>query len=160
LITIQPIQPAHNNAIATIIKAAFDDFDIPKEGTVYSDPTTNNLYQLFNVPKSYYGIVQNKQQQILGGGGIYPTSGLPANTAELVKFYLHKSSRGLGIGHTLMQHLLVQAKQLGYTQVYLESFPELTAAIHLYKKFGFEVLPNAMGNSGHYACNVWMLKIL
>jgi putative acetyltransferase len=157
---LQPIQAADNAAIATIIKAAFTDFDIPKEGTVYSDPTTNNLHQLFSAPNSYYAIARNAQQQIIGGGGIYPTSGLPAGTAELVKFYLHKSSRGLGFGHLLMQHLLTTAKQLGYTQIYLESFPQLTAAIHLYKKYGFVQIPNALGNSGHYACNVWMLKQL
>ena len=35
---------------------------------------------------------------VLGGCGIYPTSGLPQGCAELVKFYLSAKSRKSGLG--------------------------------------------------------------
>jgi putative acetyltransferase len=34
------------------------------------------------------------------------------------------------------------------------------AAKALYKKNGFVNLESPMGNTGHYSCNVWMLKQL
>jgi putative acetyltransferase len=50
------------------------------------------------------------------------------------------------------------ARALGFTHLYLESFPDMEAAIHLYKSFGYEQLEKPLGNSGHFSCNVWMLK--
>ena len=52
------------------------------------------------------------------------------------------------------------AKENGYTQVYLESMPELSKAVSIYENVGFEKLNQAMGNSGHSGCDIWMLKKL
>jgi putative acetyltransferase len=38
--------------------------------------------------------------------------------------------------------------------------PVIAALIRIYEKSGFEHIPKAMGNSGHFFCNVWMLKDL
>jgi len=45
---------------------------------------------------------------------------------------------------------------MGYTQLYLESFPELNKAISIYERFGFKKISHPLGNSGHYACTLWM----
>jgi putative acetyltransferase len=52
------------------------------------------------------------------------------------------------------------AKQNGYNQVYLESMPELSKAVSIYENVGFEKLNQALGNSGHDGCDIWMLKKL
>jgi putative acetyltransferase len=96
----------------------------------------------------------------VGGCGIYPTEGLPTGCAELVKLYVAASARGKGIGKLLMEKSMEAAKALGYTQLYLESLPELNKAVHLYEKTGFKHLCEPMGASGHFACNLWMLKDL
>jgi putative acetyltransferase len=38
--------------------------------------------------------------------------------------------------------------------------PELTNAIGMYEKNGFEKIPGPLGNSGHTGCDVWMMKEL
>jgi putative acetyltransferase len=44
--------------------------------------------------------------------------------------------------------------------MYLESFPDMKEAIRLYEQNGFRYLDKPLGNTGHYACNVWMVKNL
>ena len=148
-----------NKDIAELIRSVFREFGIAREGTVYSDPTTDDLFTLFKEPRSVYWIAE-ENGIIIGGSGIYPTPGLPEGCAELVKLYLHPSKRGFGTGRELMTKSLKSAKRMGYNQVYLESFPELSKAISLYKKAGFEFIPGPLGNSGHFSCNIWMLKQL
>lgn len=158
-IHIRPIQPTDNEPLATLIRQVFREFKIDKPGTVYTDPTTDALYGLFQNPASAY-FVAEENGVIVGGCGVYPTEGLPEGCAELVKFYLDADARGKGTGNQLMQQSIETARQLGYKQLYIESFPELAKAVSMYEKAGFKPLPNALGNSGHYACNIWMLKEL
>lgn len=158
-LTIRPIQPADNEPLASLIRKVFREFKIDKPGTVYTDPTTDALYELFQQPASAY-FVAEEDDTIIGGCGVYPTEGLPKGCAELVKFYLSAEARGKGIGNQLMQQSIAVARELGYKQLYLESFPELAKAVSMYEKAGFRPIPHAMGNSGHYACNIWMLKDL
>ncbi|GAA4799624.1 GNAT family N-acetyltransferase [Olivibacter ginsenosidimutans] len=158
-IELRTIRETDNLILAQILRQALDEHHIPKEGTVYTDPTTVQLYTLFQHPKSiYYVAVENGE--VLGGCGIYPTANLPNGYAELVKLYLSGKSRGKGIGKALITQCFETAITFGYTHLYLESFPEFAAAINLYKKLGFHTLPHALGNSGHYACNTWMVKEL
>ncbi|WP_237717761.1 GNAT family N-acetyltransferase [Pontibacter sp. BAB1700] len=121
-LTIRPIQPSDNALLATLIRKVFREFKIDKPGTVYTDPTTDALYELFQQPGSAY-FVAEENGVIIGGCGVYPTEGLPAGCAELVKFYLAAEARGKGIGNRLMQQSIAAARELGYTQLYLESFP-------------------------------------
>jgi putative acetyltransferase len=44
--------------------------------------------------------------------------------------------------------------------MYLETMPELRNAIGLYEKAGFTYLSGPMGNSGHFGCDLWMIKEL
>ena len=104
--------------------------------------------------------VAEDDNELIGGCGIYPTTGLPEGCAELVKFYLSPQSRGKGIGKKLMEQSFESAAALGYKQLYLESFPELDKAVGIYEKAGFFHLDKRMGNSGHFACTIWMMKNL
>ncbi|RNI26333.1 GNAT family N-acetyltransferase [Rufibacter latericius] len=156
-ISIRAIEEKDNLALAELIRKVFREFKIDKPGTVYTDPTTDALYQLFQTPESAY-LVAEENGEILGGCGVYPTPGLPEGCAELVKFYLAAETRGKGIGYQLLEMNLKLAQELGYKQLYLESFPELGKAVSMYEKAGFKPLPHALGNSGHFACTIWMLK--
>ncbi|MFT3845057.1 MAG: GNAT family N-acetyltransferase [Lacibacter sp.] len=158
-VTIRPIEEKDNTALAIIIRTALSEFGANKPGTVFYDPTTDDLHQLFRATGSYY-FVAEENGIILGGGGIFPTEGLPAKTCELVKMYLHKEARGKGLGRLLIQHCLDRAKQYGYEQVYLETMPELKQALKVYELFGFHYLDGPLGNSGHFGCDRWMLKKL
>jgi putative acetyltransferase len=155
----RPIEEKDNKEIATLIRGVFVEFNIHKPGTVYFDPTTDNLFELFRATGSEYWIAE-ENGIIIGGCGVYPTPGLPEGCAELVKFYLSVTQRGRGIGRNLMEKTFKSAKQYGYRQLYLESLPELNRAISLYEKAGFKFISGPMGKSGHFGCNIWMLKDL
>ena len=153
------IEEKDKKEIAELIRTVFREFNIHRPGTVYFDPTTDNLFELFRTPGSEYWVAED-DGVIIGGCGVFPTPGLPAGCAELVKFYLSASLRGKGIGRKLMEKTFDSAKGMGYTQLYLESLPELSKAIRLYEKSGFKFISGPLGNSGHFGCNIWMLKDL
>jgi putative acetyltransferase len=158
-ITYRNITPEDNAPLAAIIRNGIEQLGLPTEGTAHSDPTTDDLFSHFKKFGSAY-IVVEANGEVMGGCGIYPTDGLPGNYAELVRFFLHESARGKNIGKHLMRECEKLALTKGYTHLYLESFPDMKAAIHLYETFGYSLLNEPIGNSGHYACNVWMLKEL
>ncbi len=158
-ITIRQIIPEDNKAIANVIRTTLKEFGADKPGTVYYDPTTDDLYALFQTAGAVYHVAE-MEGEIVGGGGIFHSAGLPKDTCELVKMYLLKKARGLGLGKLLIQKSLGFAKEAGYKNVYLETMPELKQALNTYEKFGFKYINAPMGNTGHFGCDLWMLKEL
>ena len=159
-IQIRPIEQKDNIDLAKVIRGALEEFGANKPGTVYFDPTTDALFELFNnTPGSYYYIA-TIDNNVVGGAGIFPTDNLPEGTCELVKLYLHKDARGTGLGKQLLNTAMQWAKENGYTQVYLESMPELSKAVTIYENVGFKRIHQPLGNSGHCGCDIWMVKNL
>ena len=152
---IRTILPEDDPALAKIIRTTLQEFNAAHPGSVYYDPTTDHLSQLFQNERSrfYTALINN---EIVGGAGVYPTDGLPNDVCELCKMYLVPSARNLGLGRRLIQMCVDAAKDLGYKTVYLESFHELTKALSVYEKFGFEYLDKPLGNTGHFSCDKWM----
>lgn len=158
-IDIRHIQQSDNIELAKVIRKSLEEYGENKPGTVYTDPTTDDLNLLFQTPKSFYFVALD-EGQIIGGCGVYPTKGLPKGYGELVKLYLAKNYRGLGLGKLLMEKCFIESKKMNYTHLYLESIPALNQAVHLYEKLGFEKLDHRIGDSGHFACDLWMVKKL
>ena len=159
-IQIRPIELNDNLDLAKVIRGALEEFGANKPGTVYFDPTTDALFELFNTTPGSYYFIALKNNQVVGGAGIYPTENLPQGTCELVKLYLHKNARGTGLGKELLNTAMQWAKEFGYQQVYLESMPELSKAVTIYENVGFKRINHPLGNSGHCGCDIWMIKDL
>src|SRR6202171_5879828 len=158
-ICIRPIRAGDNAAIAAIIRGTLTEFGANKPGTVYFDPTTDDLFELFSAPGSAYFIAE-VEGRIVGGSGVFPTPGLPEGCCELVKLYLLSEMRGQGLGLHLMEKCFLTAIDLGFSEMYVETMPELSTAIGLYEKAGFTFLPGPLGKSGHFGCDLWMIKNL
>lgn len=156
-LVIRDLRKADNPFIAKVIRVALEEFGVARPGTVYTDPTTDDLFHLFSNENSRYYVAEHKGS-IVGGCGIFPTIGLEKDTVELVKLYVDASARNLGVGRILMEKSIQAAKELGYRVVYLETMPELGKAITLYERLGFQKLDHPLGASGHYACDLWMTK--
>ncbi|QKG57130.1 GNAT family N-acetyltransferase [Hymenobacter sp. BRD128] len=157
-ITIRPIASGDNAALARAVRDTLAEFGAAKPGTAYYDEATDHLYELFSqTPHSAY-FVAELNGEVLGGGGIFPTQGLPADTVELVKLYLRPAARGRGVGKALIDHCLQAARAAGYARVYLETTDELTQAIPLYERLGFTYLQEPLGDSGHFGCQIWMIR--
>lgn len=156
---IRQICEEDNPLLATIIRNTLAEFGANHPGTVYYDESTDHLFDLFQKKGSMY-FVAVLNDEVVGGAGIYPSDGLAQGTVELVKMYLLPQARKLGIGKKLIEKCIEHAKSSGYTNMYLETMPELRKAIGIYEKFGFEYLKGPMGNTGHFGCYIWMLRKL
>ena len=154
---IREIEPADNTSLAIIVRDALAEFGANKPGTVYYDETTDHLYELFQEEKSVY-YVATIDGKIAGGAGIFPSAGLSTDTCELVKMYLQPATRGMGLGKHLIEKCLAFAENNGYKHVYIETMPELKKAMGIYEKFGFRYLNGPKGATGHFGCEIWMLK--
>ena len=156
---IREIQPGDNSKIARVIRSILIEFEVPKIGTVYADKILNTLYEEYNIEKAIYLVIE-KNNKIYGGAGIKQLDNYNGNVCELQKMYFMPEARGIGLGSKMMDFCLHKAKIFGYKQCYLETLPYMEDARKLYRKVGFKDLNAPMGNTGHYSCNLWMIKDL
>jgi len=159
MIQIDKIHIQDNLVIKLVIQNVFLEHGINRPGTAYFDPCLDDMYTFYTGEKMIY-FVAKEGENVIGGAGVYPTDGLPNDTCELVKMYLLKEYRGLGIGRKLIEKCITAANTFGYKNIYLETTPELNSAIKMYEKFGFLPIEYRMGNSGHHSCGIFMLKKL
>jgi len=57
--------------------------------------------------------------------------------AEMKRLYVSPHARGLGIGRRLVVQVLAEAQAIGYTEVVLDTLPDMTEAQRLYEQLGF-----------------------
>jgi len=154
-VIFREVKQEDNNALAGMIREVFREHEAPESGTVYSDPTTDDLFGLFQNSRSVLWVAEI-DGLAAGCCGIYPTEGLEDNCAELVKYYLAEPARGMGTGKRLMELCINSAREHRYQELYLESMPHFSKAVGIYDKLGFQKLNKPMGNSGHTSCTIWM----
>lgn len=142
-----------------MIRGVFDELGAATKGTVYEDPTTDRLFELFDRESAVLFVLE-LNGEIKGSCGVYPTENLPDGVAELVKFYISGDQRGKGWGRALMMKSEEEARKLGYNKLYIESTDDFIAAVTMYEKNGYKMLSAPLGNSGHPGCKIWMLKNL
>lgn len=79
--------------------------------------------------------------------------------AEIKRMFVLPEKRGKGIASTVLNALEIWAKENGFQDVILETSNQLTNAISLYQKSGYEVIPN-YGQYIDVESSVCMKKIL
>lgn len=157
-ITLRRIKATDNAALERVIKHILTEFGANKPGFAYADIELCSMYESYQGhDRAYY--VAEHNGILLGGAGFGPLLGAP-DICELKKMYLSADARGLGLGDALLALLIKEAKANAYKQLYLETLATMSGAIRLYKKYGFETLKQRLGSSGHFGCDVWMLKNL
>lgn len=123
----------------------------------------------FKVEPSDRKVLDNPQREIIDKGGhiyfakmgkdIVGTFALmPKGRGEfeLAKMAVSQTLRGAGIGKTMMQHAIEEAKKLGAAKLSLESNTVLDAAMKLYKSVGFKKV--SLGDASQYErCNIKMV---
>ena len=155
-VIFREVKKEDNVPLARMIRQVFKEHDAPQSGTVFSDPTTDDLFGLFRKTRSVLWVAELDGLPV-GCCGIYPTEGLENKCAELVKYYLSESERGRVTGRQLMEKCIDSARDMAYQKLYLESMPHFSKAVRIYEKLGFRKLAGPLGNSGHTTCNIWML---
>jgi len=156
---IREIKPEDNPEIAKTIRSILIEFGVPKVGTAYADKILDTLYEAYLPEKAIYYIIE-KDNKIFGGAGIKQLDNHEGNICELQKMYFLPEARGIGLGYKMMDVCLEKAKEFGFEKCYLETFPYMKGAQKLYKKVGFKILDESIGDTCHYSCDVWMIKDL
>ena len=156
-IIIRTIRQEDDFYIAKIIRDALTEFGLNKPGTVFTDPETDHLSGVYQKENAIYFIVE-LNGKIVGGAGIGPVGNPELLTCELQKMYLIPEMRSNGISKLLIEKCFEAAKKYGYAFCYLETAKELATAVRIYHHWGFERIENAIGDTGHFSCEIKMLK--
>lgn len=154
-ITIKDNQPLGN-----VMEKVLLEFNATKGASMLGDPTLYKMFEEYQEERSVYfiALIDNV---IVGGCGIKKIPNQEDDSySELQRMYLSKKARGKRIGKTLIEMCFAKAKEFEFSNIYIESFPQMKDAINLYAKNGFHYIDYAIGNTGHDACDVKMLKKL
>lgn len=156
---IRLIRNNDNPQVAAIIRTVMPEFGASGKGFAIHDKEVDNMYDAYSRAGCAYFVCEMKDK-LIGGGGIAPLEGGDADTCELKKMYFLPEGRGKGFGQGVLEACLKAAKANGYKYCYLETFNTMTDAMKLYEKNGFKKIPSALGNTGHFACDIFYLKEL
>jgi len=156
---IRSINESDNKSLSRILREVLVEMEIPKKGSAYEDPELNKMFEAYQNPRSKYYIIEH-ENKILGGAGISQLKESTSDICELQKMYFHKSLRGRGIGDKMIELCLDFAIKSNFKKCYIETMPNMINAQKLYLKKGFKYIDGPLGNTGHTACPVWMIKTL
>lgn len=95
-------------------------------------------------------VVVDPAGQVLGTAAVRR---LEPGVAELKRMWLRPACRGHGLARRLMDRCLEEARALGGRMLRLDSERRLEAAVKLYRRYGFEEIPDYNGNR---RADVWM----
>ncbi len=102
-----------------------DSFSIPWDEKVYIEMIENSRYHI---------ITENVENDIAGFAILLEM----VDVVELIRIAVKKELRNRGIGDKLLKDFLKRAKEIGYSEIFLEVREKNTSAINLYLKNGFE----------------------
>jgi len=142
-------------------------FDAPRHAAAFRALNLAWIRKHWEPEPSDYAVLDDPQGAIIEAGGFIAMAerdGVPVGTCallplrdgamELAKMSVADGHRGLGIGERLGRRVIEVARERGARRVYLESNAVLEPAINLYRKLGFEPVPQQP--TCYARCNVQM----
>jgi putative acetyltransferase len=88
----------------------------------------------YSPPKGQF-FVARLDGQIIGSVALRPLTDIDG---EIKRLFLRAPYRRKGIGTALMNHIIQEAKAIGYHRILLDTLPSQIEAQRLYRKLGFE----------------------
>ena len=155
---IRRIEKRDDAQIEKIIRSCLIEFGGDHEGTAWADPNLGKVSEIYTGEKNAYWVAENQNGTVVGGVGIGELPNV-TDTCELQKMYCCPSVRGTGVAHLLIQQALTFATER-YDYCYLETLESMKAAQNFYEKYGFKRVAEAIGETGHTACDVRYIKHL
>ncbi|MEO6829336.1 MAG: GNAT family N-acetyltransferase [Acidobacteriaceae bacterium] len=105
-----------------------------------------------------YFAVESANGKIIGCCALLP---IGPGALEVAKMAVAENQRGQGVGRQLLREVIVRARELGATRLYLETNHTLTNAIALYRSEGFRLLrPQDLPPSPYARVDVFMERDL
>ena len=131
-------------------------YNYPKEVTelfaeytnmlIKRDPAIEEYLNIQNYTKelehleSKYGLPDGRLYLAYCNGELAGCIGLRKHdeqSCEMKRLYVRPEFRGKHVGQQLIQQIISDAKDIGYSSMLLDTLPFLQSAVHMYKKFGF-----------------------
>ncbi len=156
--TIREIEFRDNKQVENVIRTCLIEFGGNHEGTAWMDPDLGRFSEIYVGEGKRYWVAEDENGKVVGGVGIGSFDD-EQGICELQKMYCFKEARGTGIAHRLLETALIYAAEY-YKQCYLETLDTMVGAQKFYARYGFYRLKGALGTTGHYACEVCLMKDL
>lgn len=67
---------------------------------------------------------------------------IDARRCEMKRLYVRPAFRGRHIGDQLVQRIIADAREIGYSSMLLDTLPFLDSAIRMYQRYGFHEIPS------------------
>ena len=142
---IREVLPVINNETNELIKNAvelqqeygsfiYNDLGLIEAKEAFYTSLENFPGIMFQRPLGSFYVAYNKKNIAIGIIGVRIFNN---KTCEMKRFYIKPDYRRYGFGKILLKFLLDEAKQMGYTNMVLDTDKELVGAIDLYKCHGF-----------------------
>lgn len=90
--------------------------------------------------ESKYGMPDGRLYLVYCDGKLAGCIGLRKidnENCEMKRLYIRPEFRGKKLGNVLIEKIIEDAREIGYSYMLLDTLPFLQSAIHLYKKYGF-----------------------
>ena len=104
------------------------------------DGAEHSFYAQFNKIDKIREVVVAYENETAVGCGAFKE--FEPKSAEIKRMYVCENMRGRGIAGEILQELENWAKELNFTECILETGLKQPEAIALYKKSGYEIIPN------------------
>ncbi|MBR6270913.1 MAG: GNAT family N-acetyltransferase [Lachnospiraceae bacterium] len=137
MIKYREMTEADNDAVAALVRNNLKQFNLDIPGTAYYDEGLDHLSDYYGRDDCKYYVIEDDNGEVIGGIG-YDRFEPMQDTAELQKLYLADAAKGSGLGYELIDFIENRMREAGYKFSYLETHDNLRAAIHIYKKKGYE----------------------
>lgn len=104
------------------------------------DGDDHAFYSQFNkIEMLKHCLVAYRDEKAVGCGAFKE---FDEESVEIKRMYVRTANRGEGIGGEILTELENWAAEIGYKFAVLETGKKQPEAIHLYKKSGYEIIPN------------------
>jgi len=135
-VVIEPADPDHPDARALIGELAVELTRVTGRFTAASYTA-----QDAHAPRSTFVIARQSDdtRRPLGCGAIRPLAEEHPRVAELKRMYARPGTHG--VGHAILIHLETVARELGYSEVWLETGDTNARALEFYTRHGYVPIP-------------------
>jgi len=139
-IALRPATPADAAAICQIYNQGIED----RIATLETEPRTpeeRGQWLAVRGPKHPVFVAMetsDPEGTIVGWGSLNVYNARPAyQYVADFSIYIERGWRGKGVGRRLLEHLIEQARHLGYHKMMLSTFPFNATGVALYERLGF-----------------------
>ena len=132
MLNLRKANKEDESKIMDVVQSVLSEYGL-KTNPHETDKDLSDLSHYYFGNNGWFAVIE-KENEIIGSYGIFK---IDRKTCELRKMYLLSSYQGQGLGKLMIEDAFRKAKELGYSEIVLETNKLLDKAITLYSKYGF-----------------------